>query len=618
MAKIIKLDQHVANLIAAGEVIERPASVVKELVENAIDAEAKNIAITLVDSGITEIVVADDGVGMDPVDARMCVEPHATSKIRDKQDLFRITTLGFRGEALPSIAAVSHFRLKTSTHGNKGILYSLRGGTFVSEAVIACPRGTEISVRNIFFNTPARLQNLQTPAQELSYITDYVSKIALARPDIAFKLTNNDKVLLQTYGNGNLLEAITQIYGLDIAKHMLSFYESVGYFQVSGYVSDLNVSRANKSQITIIVNERVIKNNAITNAILAAYKDRLVIGRYPLVVLAISADPALVDVNVHPAKLEVRFANENELLNLVTHAISFALHNSEMIVEAEERTPFPLPPQEKPETPFENLAGEEEAEEPEELQDLEDLNELLAMFKEDPEEPKFYKHEELIKEELKEQPRFEQQEYTFIEEGEKEERRSLLPKMYYIGQLHGTYLLFQDEENFYMIDQHAAYERINYEKIRKELQKERNIGYELLVPIKLSFSISESLLLSEKLEELKRLGIVIEDFGSGTYTVREIPIWIPKGVEKEFVEEIINAVIKRGKVDRYEFLDSLAKSLACKRSIKANQYLDKSVIDYLINDLSRCENPYNCPHGRPIIVKFKSTEIEKWFRRIVT
>lgn len=618
MAKIIKLDQHVANLIAAGEVIERPASVVKELVENAIDAEAKNIAITLVDSGITEIVVADDGVGMDPVDARMCVEPHATSKIRDKQDLFRITTLGFRGEALPSIAAVSHFRLKTSTDGNKGILYSLRGGTFVSEAVIACPRGTEISVRNIFFNTPARLQNLQTPAQELSYITDYVSKIALARPDIAFKLTNNDKVLLQTYGNGNLLEAITQIYGLDIAKHMLSFYESVGYFQVSGYVSDLNVSRANKSQITIIVNERVIKNNAITNAILAAYKDRLVIGRYPLVVLAISADPALVDVNVHPAKLEVRFANENELLNLVTHAISFALHNSEMIVEAEERTPFPLPPQEKPETPFENLAGEEEAEEPEELQDLEDLNELLAMFKEDPEEPKFYKHEELIKEEPKEQPRFEQQEYTFIEEGEKEERRSLLPKMYYIGQLHGTYLLFQDEENFYMIDQHAAYERINYEKIRKELQKERNIGYELLVPIKLSFSISESLLLSEKLEELKRLGIVIEDFGSGTYTVREIPIWIPKGVEKEFVEEIINAVIKRGKVDRYEFLDSLAKSLACKRSIKANQYLDKSVIDYLINDLSRCENPYNCPHGRPIIVKFKSTEIEKWFRRIVT
>ena len=611
MAKIIKLDQHTANLIAAGEVIERPASVVKELVENSIDAEARNIEINLVDAGITEIVVSDDGVGMDPADERMCVEPHATSKIRDKQDLFRITTLGFRGEALPSIASVSHFRLKTSTDGHKGILYSLKGGAFVSEAVIACPRGTEITVRNLFFNTPARLQNLQSQSQELSHITDYVSKIALARPDIAFKLTNNDRVLLQTYGNGNLLEAISQVYGLEIAKHMLSFYESVGYFQVSGFASDLNVSRANKLQITIIVNERVIKNHAVTNAVLAAYKERLVIGRYPLVVLKISADPALIDVNIHPAKLEVRFSAENELLNLVTHAISYALHNSELIPEAEEKNPVPLPPaEEKAEEEFLDIGLEEETH----FED--DLDELLRMFEVDQEEPRQYPKEELIKEEPQEPPRFEQQEYSFIEE--EGERESLLPKMYYIGQLHGTYLLFQDEENFYMIDQHAAYERINYEKIKRELQKDRNISYELLIPIKLNFTISESLLLAERIEELRNLGIIIEDFGSGTYTVREIPIWIPKGSEREFVEEIINAVIKRGKVERIEFLDSLAKNLACKRSIKANQYLDKNVIDYLIGDLSRCENPYNCPHGRPIIVKFKNTEIEKWFRRIVT
>lgn len=624
MAKILKLDQHTANLIAAGEVIERAASVVKELVENSIDAEAKNISISLIDAGQTEIVVTDDGIGMDATDARMCVEPHATSKIRNNQDLFRIRTLGFRGEALPSIVAVSNFRLKTSVDGMKGILYSLKGGTFVSEAIIACPRGTEISVRNLFFNTPARLQNLQSQSQELSYITEYVNKIALARPDIAFKLTNNDRVLLQTYGNDNLLEVISQIYGVEIAKHMLSFYESVGYFQVSGFASDLNITRANKSQITIIVNERVIKSYAITNAIMAAYKERLVVGRYPIVVLKINVDPALIDVNIHPTKQEVRFSNENELLNLVTHAISYALHDSDMIVEVKEERREETP---KTTLPFENnfkdvfsedLFDEEFIEKEKGFSEkiLEEDNSFPEdFFEEDFEKPSYFKREEILKPEPQTEalPRFEQQEYSFVEEVSK----PALPKMYYIGQLHGTYLLFQDEDNFYMIDQHAAYERINYEKFRRELQKDRGISYELLVPIKLNFTISESLLLAERINELNKLGIIIEDFGGSTYTVREIPIWIPKGVEGEFVEEIINAVIKSRKVDRYQFLDGLAKELACKRSIKANQFLDKNVIDYLIDDLSRCENPYNCPHGRPIIVKFKSTEIEKWFRRIV-
>lgn len=624
MGKILKLDQHTANLIAAGEVIERAASVVKELVENSIDAKAKNISISLLDAGQTEIVVTDDGIGMDATDARMCVEPHATSKIKNDQDLFRIRTLGFRGEALPSIVAVSNFRLKTSIDGLKGILYSLKGGTFISEAIIACPRGTEISVRNLFFNTPARLQNLQSQNQELSYITEYVNKVALARPDIAFKLTNNDRVLLQTYGNDNLLEVISQVLGVEIAKNMFSFYDSIGYFQVSGYASNLNITRANKSQITIIVNERVIKNYAITNAILAAYKERLVVGRYPLVVLKINVDPALIDVNIHPSKLEVRFSNENELLNLVTHTISYALHDSDLIVEVEERR--------KEETPKTSLTIENDFEESfseDIFVEENDFPEALFkeekdfpkdLFVEDFEEPSIFKREELLKPEPKTEvlPRFEQQEYSFLEERKEDGvSKPVLPKMYYIGQLHGTYLLFQDEDNFYMIDQHAAYERINYEKFRRELQKDRGISYELLVPIKLTFTISESLLLAERIEELHKLGIMIEDFGGSTYTVREIPIWIPKGVETEFVEEIINTLIKNKKVDRYQFLDGLAKELACKRSIKANQFLDKNVIDYLIDDLSRCENPYNCPHGRPIIVKFKSSEIEKWFRRIV-
>jgi DNA mismatch repair protein MutL len=554
---------------------------------------------------------------MDAVDARMCVQPHATSKIRNDQDLFRIRTLGFRGEALPSIVAVSNFRLKTSIDGTKGILYSLKGGTFVSEAVIACPRGTEISVRNLFFNTPARLQNLQSQTQELSHIAEYINKVALARPDIAFKLTNNDKLLLQTFGNDNLLEVISQVYDVDTAKHMLPFFETIGYFQVSGYTSDLNITRANKSQITLIVNDRVIKNTSLLNAIMAGYKEKLVIGRYPIVILKIIVDPALIDVNIHPSKLEVRFSNENELLNLVTHSIIYALHDSDMIVEVEEQKPIMKEEYQEKDYEVEGppvfISNQFEDEEL-----LPDLPPLDDEFEEDLSEPDYYRHEDLFKEEVKSVPlpSFDQQEYSFIEE-EEEVSRPKLPNMYYIGQLHGTYLLFQDEDNFYMIDQHAAYERINYEKIRRELQKDKGVSYELLIPIKLNYSISESLLISEKMEDLRRIGIVIEDFGGGTYTVREIPIWIPKGVEREFVEEIIYAVIKKRNVNRYDFLDSLAKSLACKRSIKANQFLDRNVIEYLINDLSRCENPYNCPHGRPIIVKFKSAEIEKWFRRIV-
>ncbi|MDD4000688.1 MAG: DNA mismatch repair endonuclease MutL, partial [Bacilli bacterium] len=340
MSKIFKLDQHTTNLIAAGEVIERAASVVKELVENSIDAQAKNINITLINAGQTEIIVSDDGIGMDAIDARMCVEPHSTSKIRNDQDLFRISTLGFRGEALPSIVAVSNFRLKTSVDGTKGLLYALRGGTFINEAVIACPKGTEISVRNLFFNTPARLQNLQSQTQELSHIVDYVNRIALARPDIAFKLINNDRLILQTFSNDNLLEVISQIYDADTARHMLPFFETIGYFQVSGYASDLNITRSSKSQITLVVNDRVIRNNALTNAVLAGYKERLVIGRYPIVVLKVVVDPALIDVNIHPAKHEVKFSNENELLNLTTHAITYALHDSDMIVEIEEKIDY--------------------------------------------------------------------------------------------------------------------------------------------------------------------------------------------------------------------------------------------------------------------------------------
>jgi DNA mismatch repair protein MutL len=613
MGKIQKLDQHTTNLIAAGEVIERAASVVKELVENSIDAEATKISISLTDAGQTEIVVSDNGIGMDSVDAKLCVEPHSTSKIRNEKDLFRINTLGFRGEALPSIVSVSNFRLKTSSDGLKGILYSLKGGTFVSEAVIASPRGTEISVRNLFFNTPARLQNLQAQNVELSYIVDYVNRIAFSKPGIAFKLTNNDHLLLQTFGNNNLLEVIAQVYDNDVAKNMLEIFESNGYFQVGGYISNLNISRATKNQMTIIVNGRVIRSNRIINAIMDGYKERLVTGRYPIVVLNIVVDPALIDVNIHPAKHEVRFSNEAQLLNLITHVVSYALMNSDLIVDVEEKgfseeLDFEEAPLLEEPVPAQN--------ELQELPSLEDFD-----FKLDNEEPAYYAKEDLVKEEepAPEITQYQQQEYSLQDDGSIKDEPSAfkLPKMYYIGQLHGTYLLFQDEDNFYMIDQHAAYERINYEKIRTELFKEDQRSYELLIPLKLNFAPSEALLVNEGIPTFEKMGIVVENFGAGTFTVREIPFWIPKDREKEFLEEIISGIARNRRAEKSVFLDSLAKTLACKRSIKANQFLDRSSIEVLINDLSQCENPYNCPHGRPIIIKFKSSEIEKWFRRVV-
>src|SRR5690554_6237422 len=295
MAKIIKLDQHTANLIAAGEVIESAVSVVKELVENAIDADATMINILLEDSGLTEIIVQDNGHGMDPSDAKMSIEPHATSKIRTGEDLYRIFTLGFRGEALPSIVSVSNFRLKTSVDGKRGFMLSLKGGEVINEALIAFPKGTEISVKNLFFNTPARLQHLQSPNIELSNIVDYVNRVALSRPDISFKLSNNDRVLLHTFGSGKLKEVIFKIYGEEVTKNMVEIFDKNSYFEVSGLVSKPSVSRSNKNHINILVNNRVIRNSKIISAVMEAYRERLVTGRFPIAVIKIEVDPSIID-----------------------------------------------------------------------------------------------------------------------------------------------------------------------------------------------------------------------------------------------------------------------------------------------------------------------------------
>ena len=615
MPNIIKLDQHISNMIAAGEVIERVSSVVKELVENSIDAGSSMINISLTDGGLKEIIVSDDGCGMDPVDARMALEPHATSKIKDEKDLFNISTLGFRGEALPSIVSVSQLRLKTSTRGGKGTMLVLKDGNLISQAIISHPVGTEVCVRNLFYNTPARLATLKSESQELSWVVDYVTKMAIARTKIAFKLTNNGKVLLQTFGSGDRLEVINNVYGANVCKEMVPFHNSLGNYKIFGYTSKISQTRSNKNYINIIVNGRSIRNQKIINAIVEGYRSLLMNYRYPITILEILVDPALVDVNTHPSKLEVRFSDEDRLADLIKETIFNVLSRIDLTVKAV----------------GDNLDEDDDIDEEDNNLELHEDSSVSSLgdiklsdfdLKEEQQVPlEEYVNEsdeEEPKDEIKEiKEKFQQTEIGFIDNSQTTKSERKLPKLFYIGQLFGTYLLCQNEDEFYLIDQHAANERINYEKILKKLREEDHLNYELIVPINLTFSQNEKILIQSKINEINNLGIEIEDFGGTNIIVRKIPIWIIKGREKEFVEEIITHIIDNKKKEKYEFLDSIAKSLACKKSVKANDYLSRMEIDYILEDLEKCESPFTCPHGRPVIIKFDKYEIEKWFKRVV-
>lgn len=675
MAVIKQLDQHIANLIAAGEVIERAASVVKELVENSIDAHSTSISIHLIDSGVTEIRVIDNGDGMEPIDAKMCVLPHATSKIKNENDLFTIRTLGFRGEALPSIVAVSNFRLVTSTDGYKGYMYSLKGGIPTTEAIVAHDKGTEIVVKNLFFNTPARLQNLQSQNVELSHITDLITKLALANPNISFTLTNNEKLLIRTSGNGDLLEVIASVLGNESAKNMFKVFDTNGTYRVSGYIANNTLTRSSKNSMYLFINGRTIKSYNLSNAIIKGYDTLLMVGRYPVVVLNIEADVSLVDVNVHPTKAEVRFYDEEGLLSMITGMIATNLkkqnlsvnmtlidekkenivnedddfiNNVELSFEDEEEK-FEeeiIDEEEIINTQFENDLvldfdededfNDEETEEYEDedqVSDEDDMNDLFSFDVEAEDEEKTDDEQQLqvlsepdlfvydSTEDIEEEKEsFEQQQFDLTEQevvNEESITKDKIGLLYYIGQLFGTYILAQTDKELVVIDQHAAAERINYEKILSELEKEENFGYDLLVPINLEFAPSEMILIKENIEAINKLGIILEEFGSNNYVVRTIPTWIFRGKEKEFVEEIITHIIQGKKSTKAEFLNSLAKSLACKKSIKANEYHNQVEIEYMLDDLRNTSNPYTCPHGRPIIIKFDKYEIEKWFKRVV-
>ena len=601
MGKIHVLDQYIANQIAAGEVVERPASIVKELVENSIDAGSSEITINVLDGGLSAIQIKDNGQGIAPEDVEKAFLRHATSKIKSAKDLLRVKSLGFRGEALPSIAAVSKVTLRTSdTKTGQGLEVYLEGGKILSTKQLAFNQGTEIVVEEIFYNTPARLKYLKSLQTELGHIIDYVNRLSLAYPQIAFSLTHNNNLILRTNGDNQLLHVISAIYGTSVAKGMVSFEKSDMDFRIFGFFSKPEITRANKSHISIYINGRYIKNYLITHSIIKGFKDLLMVNRFPITVIHISMDPSLVDINVHPAKLEARFSKEQELLKLVEIAINDALAGQSLIRNAinnEERAKISYQVSEQPSLPLkvneEQLRSSSRRIIPQE--DTSTLSEVPIIAA---------NQDELLLEI--------DQQFTTTEASS-----GKLPVLVPLAQFRGTYIIAQGEEGLFLIDQHAAHERINYEKYLCLLDQEQTACQHLLIPINLEFSNSESRLLNTRIAEFHNYGIEIESFGRQSFIVRSTPLWMPKGQEKDLLEQMAQMLLSDNTINEEALRKDLIAEASCKNSIKANKSLTLSEMESLIVQLGATQNPFSCPHGRPVIVHFSVLEIEKLFKRVV-
>ena len=586
MSKIQVMNEDLANKIAAGEVVDRCLNVVKELVENSIDAKSSKIRVSLKDSGILEITVADDGVGMDEDDATLAFSRHATSKLKSLNDLFHIASLGFRGEALPSIASVSKVELRTSTNDIGTYLY-LEGGQLVKKERYPLEKGTTITVKNLFYNTPVRLKYLKSLSTELSLIIDYMNKMALSYPNIKFILENNDKELLNTTGDGNLLKVIYAVYGIDVAKKMIEINGENDDYVISGYVSYPEAAKTSRNVMTTLVNGRVIKNQALNRAILDTYHTYIPKDKYPVIVINVAVDPILVDINIHPQKMDIKFSKLDELLSLVTSLIEKKLkeilliphasvRNIETIYEVEDSLPL-----EKPKSIFDDDNDIKIEKEVEEVSfDFQTDSEVIT-------------NNEVVKEEYR------------------------IKKMHPLGIIHKTFIVAENEEGMYLIDQHAIAERINYEKFMKELSKENKDTTDLLVPIKLEYPKDEFLKIKEYLDVLKSIGVYLEEFGDHTFLVRRHPTFIYKGREKDSIEKIISILLEKGTFSKEKFIEKTATTLACRLSIKANDYISLEEADYLLETIRTCENPFTCPHGRPTIITYSNYELEKMFKRVM-
>lgn len=622
MSQIQILSESLANQIAAGEVVERPASVVKELVENAIDAGSTRIKVEIEEAGLKKILVTDNGRGIASEDVERAFERHATSKLYSTDELFRIRTLGFRGEALPSIASVSQLTIDSAQEGKPGKHLYLEGGEIIENTSAQSRRGTTISVEQLFFNTPARLKHIASLQTEVSHVTNHMNRFALANPDISFEFLNDGNSILKSVGNGDLRQAIAGVYGVNMARKMRPIETENFDFKVTGYTSLPELTRANNNYITLIVNGRYIRNFKLTRSITNGYGTTLMIGRYPISVINIEMDPLLLDVNVHPTKQQIRISSEDDLGTLIKDAIYKTMHEEVRIPgPADEESDFrsgsntyeSTPPpvqhsQEKPEqTQFEfrrsspSFQNEERSERPVDVDydgDTEEMGELNLTH------------------DLREEESAVKIAETADRKNYNEEATNQFPDLEYIGQLHGTYLLTQNEEGLFFIDQHAAQERIKYEYFKALLAEENDAMQELLVPIVLEYPRDEVMIITENLDKLASAGVSLEPFGQNSFIVREHPTWIIPGQEQDTIEEMIEFFLERKNLSIGVFREATAIMMSCKRSIKANHRLTDAEAIALIDQLPDCENPYNCPHGRPVLVKLTTRDLEKMFKRI--
>ena len=604
MQKIKQLDDILANKIAAGEVIERPANVVKELVENSIDANSNKIDVIIEEGGLNLIQVIDNGEGMVKEDALLCFSRHATSKIKDDQDLFCIQTLGFRGEAIPSIASISNFELKTST-GEKGTTVIYQYGKFISCDESDCKKGTDIKVKKLFQNVPARLKYIRSINAEFANIQTYLERLSLSHPDISFTLINNGKIVYKTNGNGNLLEVISNIYGLNVAKNMIPVNFEDDEFTVSGFISKIDINRASKNHIVTMVNSRVVKNKITTDSINNAYRRYLVDKRFPIAIVNIEIDPFLVDVNVHPSKLEVRFSKEYKLKDLVYQGISDTLSKVNLTYSPPVTNNRPKFVPDLQQMDFEFKYDEQSNNEKIENENILDKR----VYQETILENKIDTINESKKEYIVPDKQIVE---SKIEPKPKIMKKKLLVK----GQIHGSYIICEDDTGMYIVDQHAGQERINYEYY---LEKYANLDLsmrDLLVPITLEYPMSEFLIIEERKQMLAKLGINLEIFGDNGYVIKQLPMWMQNIDEHVFIEDMVTQLLHDKKVDVIKLQEHAIATLSCKASLKANTHLSQEGMQNLIDNLMCCDNPYVCPHGRPTIIYYSTYEIEKLFKRV--
>lgn len=571
MSVIKEMSENLANKIAAGEVIEKCSSVVKELVENSIDANATIIKISLEKGGLSKITVTDNGIGMDHTDALMCFKRHATSKIYRDDDLYFINTLGFRGEALPSIASVSEITLIT-TKKEVGTKIVIKGGKVLTDELADARIGTKVTVENLFYNTPARLKYLKSENTELNNIVTFIEKLAMAKPNISFTLTNNDNVIVKTSGSNDLLKTIHEIYGVATSSKMIKIKNMNDDFIIEGYISKPEILKANRNHLTTIVNGRVVRNMEINKAINDAYYTYKPDGKYPVVILNIEIDPTMVDVNIHPTKQDIKISKINSLYDLIYNTIKDALYQTLLIPEI-------------------NIAKEDS------------LEEII---------PSNFTTEKVTRENIQ-VVQTEMDLVTGEVNNKNVELKSLA--LYPVGLCLGTYIVAENDEGIYLIDQHAAQERVNYENYLANLKKEKTSVINMLLPVTIELSASDYLKLKDKINILEEMGFIWEEFGINTICIKAHPFWLKKDYEEESIRKIIDLIISLDNFDEIKFRENVAITLACKMAIKANEHISMMQIEELLNNLVKCDNPYNCPHGRPTIIKFTIYDLEKMFKR---